>query len=88
MSDYLPCMLFLFCWFSIFASKKPLSGFCFSVCHTKNSRIQYGGYHDDDGGFQSGHDTSDVNDTPSILKDSIDYLKSEGYVFQNFYDLL
>ena len=34
------------------------------------------------------HDTSDVNDTPSILKDSIDYLKSEGYVFQNFYDLL
>lgn len=34
------------------------------------------------------HDTSDVNDTPSILKDSIDYLKSQGYVFQNFYDLL
>ena len=34
------------------------------------------------------HDTSDVNDTPSILKDSIDYLKSECYVFQNFYDLL
>ena len=34
------------------------------------------------------HDTSDVNDTPSILKDSIDYLKSEGYVFKNFYDLL
>ena len=25
---------------------------------------------------------------PSILKDSIDYLKSEGYVFQNFYDLI
>lgn len=34
------------------------------------------------------HDTSDVNDTPSILKDSIHYLKSQGYVFQNFYDLL
>lgn len=34
------------------------------------------------------HDTSDVNDTPSILKDSIDYLKEEGYEFRNFYDLL
>ena len=34
------------------------------------------------------HDTSDVNDTPSILKDSIDYLKSQGYEFRNFYDLL
>lgn len=33
------------------------------------------------------HDTSDVNDTPSILKDSIDYLKEEGYEFRNFYDL-
>jgi len=33
------------------------------------------------------HDTSDVNDTPSILKDSIDYLKSQGYAFKNFYDL-
>lgn len=34
------------------------------------------------------HDTSDVNDTPSILKDSIDYLKEKGYEFRNFYDLL
>lgn len=34
------------------------------------------------------HDTSDVNDTPSILKDSILYLKSQGYEFQNFYSLL
>lgn len=33
------------------------------------------------------HDTSDVNDTPSILKDSIDYLKEQGYEFKNFYDL-
>lgn len=34
------------------------------------------------------HDTSDVNDTPSILKDSINYFKSQGYTFKNFYDLL
>ena len=34
------------------------------------------------------HDTSDVNDTPSILKDSINYLKEQGYQFRNFYDLL
>lgn len=34
------------------------------------------------------HDTSDVNDTPSILKDSINYLKSQGYEFKNFYDLI
>lgn len=34
------------------------------------------------------HDTSDVNDTPSILKDSINYLKEQGYEFANFYDLL
>ena len=33
------------------------------------------------------HDTSDVNDTPSILKESISFLKSEGYVFKNFYCL-
>lgn len=32
------------------------------------------------------HDTSDVNDTPSILKDSIHYLKDQGYEFRNFYD--
>lgn len=34
------------------------------------------------------HDTSDVSDTPSVLKDSIDYLKKEGYTFQNFYELI
>lgn len=34
------------------------------------------------------HDTNDVSDTTSVLKDSIDYLKSEGYTFQNFYNLL
>jgi peptidoglycan/xylan/chitin deacetylase (PgdA/CDA1 family) len=34
------------------------------------------------------HDTSDVNDTPSILKDSINYLKEQGYEFKNFYNLL
>ena len=34
------------------------------------------------------HDTKDVNDSSTILKDSIDYLKSEGYEFKNFYDLL
>lgn len=34
------------------------------------------------------HDTSDVNDTPSVLKDSINYLKEQGYEFRNFYDLL
>ncbi len=33
------------------------------------------------------HDTSDVNDTPSILKGSINYLKEQGYEFKNFYDL-
>ena len=34
------------------------------------------------------HDTSDVNDTSAILKDSIDYLKEQGYKFRNFYDLI
>lgn len=34
------------------------------------------------------HDTSDVNDTPSVLKTSIEYLKEQGYEFRNFYDLL
>lgn len=34
------------------------------------------------------HDTNDVNNTASILKDSISYLKQEGYEFRNFYDLL
>lgn len=33
------------------------------------------------------HDTNDVNDTASILKDSIEFLKDQGYEFQNFYSL-
>lgn len=33
------------------------------------------------------HDTSDVNQTDLVLKASIDYLKEQGYTFQNFYDL-
>lgn len=32
------------------------------------------------------HDTHDVNDSSSVLKESIDYLKSKGYEFHNFYD--
>ena len=31
------------------------------------------------------HDTKDVNDSSLVLKDCIDYLKSQGYTFQNFY---
>lgn len=34
------------------------------------------------------HDTKDVNDSSLVLKDSISYLKSQGYEFRNFYDLL
>ena len=34
------------------------------------------------------HDTKDVSDSSIALKDSIDYLKSQGYRFENFYDLL
>jgi len=34
------------------------------------------------------HDTKDVNDSSLVLKDSILYLKAEGYNFRNFYDLL
>ena len=34
------------------------------------------------------HDTADVNNSSEILKESISYLKSEGYQFKNFYDLL
>ncbi len=34
------------------------------------------------------HDTKYVSDSSTILKESIQYLKSEGYEFQNFYDLL
>ena len=34
------------------------------------------------------HDTADVNKTYNVLKSSIDYLKSEGYEFRNFYDFV
>lgn len=34
------------------------------------------------------HDTADVNKTYDVLKDSIDYLKSQGYEFRNFYDFI
>lgn len=34
------------------------------------------------------HDTNDVNDTPSVLKESISYLKEQGYEFRNFYDFV
>ena len=34
------------------------------------------------------HDTNDVNDTTSVLKDSIDYLRAQGYEFRNFYDII
>lgn len=34
------------------------------------------------------HDTKDVSDSSTVLKDSIDYLKSMGYSFKNFYDIL
>lgn len=33
------------------------------------------------------HDTKDVSDSSSVLKESIKYLKSEGYKFKNFYEL-
>ena len=34
------------------------------------------------------HDSGDVNDTASILKDSISFLRSQGYEFHNFYDFI
>ena len=34
------------------------------------------------------HDTKDVSDSSAVLKDSIEYLKTQGYEFQNFYDLI
>lgn len=34
------------------------------------------------------HDTTDVNKSYSVLKESILYLKSEGYKFDNFYSLI
>ena len=32
------------------------------------------------------HDTKDVNASSLVLKDSINYLKSQGYKFKNFYN--
>lgn len=34
------------------------------------------------------HDTSDVNNTPEILEESINYLKDKGYIFKNFYEII
>lgn len=34
------------------------------------------------------HDTKDVNDSSKVLKESIEYLKLQGYSFRNFYDLI
>lgn len=34
------------------------------------------------------HDTKDVSNSSLVLKDSIKYLKSQGYEFKNFYDLI
>lgn len=34
------------------------------------------------------HDTTDVSNSSLVLKDSIDYLRKQGYEFKNFYDLL
>lgn len=34
------------------------------------------------------HDTKDVSDSSEALKGSIDYLKSEGYTFENFYNIM
>ena len=33
------------------------------------------------------HDTTDVSNSSLVLKDSIIYLKEQGYEFKNFYDL-
>lgn len=33
------------------------------------------------------HDTKDVSDSSKALKESIDYLKSQGYKFENFYNI-
>lgn len=34
------------------------------------------------------HDTGDVNNTYDVLEDSINYIKSQGYEFRTFYDIL
>ena len=32
------------------------------------------------------HDTKDVSDSSTVLKDSINYLRAQGYTFKNFYN--
>lgn len=34
------------------------------------------------------HDTKDVSDSSAVIEESILYLKSQGYRFENFYDLM
>lgn len=34
------------------------------------------------------HDTKDVSDSSTVLKESIQYLKSSGYTFENFYHFI
>ena len=34
------------------------------------------------------HDTKDVSNSSLVLKDSISYLRSQGYTFRNFYYFL
>jgi len=34
------------------------------------------------------HDTKDVSDSSKALKETIEYLESEGYIFKNFYDII
>ena len=34
------------------------------------------------------HDTKDVSDSSFVLKDSIEYLKAQGYIFKNFYEFI
>ena len=34
------------------------------------------------------HDTKDVSDSSMALKDSIAYIKSQGYEFKNFYEFI
>ena len=34
------------------------------------------------------HDTADVNKTYNVLKDSISYLRAQGYEYRNFYDFV
>jgi peptidoglycan/xylan/chitin deacetylase (PgdA/CDA1 family) len=34
------------------------------------------------------HDTKDVSDSSTVLKESIEYFRQQGYEFKNFYDLL